>query len=225
MVVRRVRASRSSLDGWGSAESIHTHTANRGKKAPPVRAGIQASGTPRLSIIHRPTLLTMPLATMYEVLSPAPRISDERRPSRWENTSPQIIPSGSPLQNMASACSRGPPTAKATSASSASPTSPSRYIARRWGDTSGTSLMPMILLSAYPSTCARTRTILRSMPQSSPSKVPAAKGLRTAYMQKYAPNAAGIAYAANTAWPLRSSHRVSGARSSTRAPYVITAAG
>ena len=71
-------------------------------------------------------------------------------------------------------------------------------IARLEAEISETNLMLMNFESAYPTTCAMTSAILSPMsPPSIPSKLAAANGLRNAYIQKYAVNAAPIAYAEN----------------------------
>ena len=98
---RRTRWATSATLACGKRLSIQTETSSSGRKHRPVTAGIQPSLTARSRIGRRPTLFTTPLETMNEQLMADRRISVVRRPSRYQTTSPQIIPSGTPLKKMA----------------------------------------------------------------------------------------------------------------------------
>src|ERR1043166_9957514 len=103
---RSVRAATSSAFGGGTSERPYTERRNTGRNSAPVTAGIQNSLIPAPSSAA-PTDLTAPLATTYAQDSPAPRISDVRRPSRKLNTLPHTVPSGRPLRNSAATLPAG----------------------------------------------------------------------------------------------------------------------
>src|SRR4029077_13496732 len=86
--------------GGGTSERPYTAARNTGRNSAPVAAGIHDSPTPAPSSTA-PIDFTAPLATTYAHDSPAPRISDVRRPSRKLNTMPHTVPSGRPLRNNA----------------------------------------------------------------------------------------------------------------------------
>ena len=109
--------------------------------------GIHASLTWWSLISQRPTSLTTPLATMNEVLSPASRSSEVRRPSRFRTTIPHTMPSGSPLAKIASAFHSPGRIAKRSSATSAAPMRASSAQRRCSSRTSDTHLIPRYLLN------------------------------------------------------------------------------
>ena len=102
--------------GGGNDERPHTDRNNTGTNAKPVAAGIQNAVTCNTCINSAPTDLTAPEETMKLAHSTAPRISETRRPSINENTSPQIIPSSRPFKNIAGTFSSAGSTAKPSNA-------------------------------------------------------------------------------------------------------------
>src|SRR5262245_36166742 len=85
-------------DGAGTRANIHTKSNNGGTNIKPAANGIQNSETPCCSR-NAPADFVTPSATMKLVHSPAVNASVCRRPSSTPRTSPNTIPSGSPLQN------------------------------------------------------------------------------------------------------------------------------
>src|ERR1041384_2312656 len=180
-----------------------------GRNSAPVAAGIHDSPTTAIKIA--PTDFTKPLATTYAHDSPAPRISDVRRPSRKLNTMPHTVPSGKPFRNSAITLPPGGSTANATSAASANRISQISDHARRPAGISELNLIPRNFDSAYPASWLMTSAPLRSRIQKlAPSKGAAANGLRKLYIAKYVVNAIATAYVANSPGPARVSQRVAG---------------
>ena len=85
---------------------------------------------------------------MNEQLRPARSISDVRRPSRYQTTMPQTMPSGRPLKKMATTLKFFGATANRSSAVCAIRIIATRLMARLPDLTSEQILMPMTLDSA-----------------------------------------------------------------------------
>ena len=148
MVVRLTRASMSAASGCGSWLRSQTDPTNRGRKQMPVAQGIQNWSIWKVDISQRPMSLTAPLATMYAQLRPASSISDVRRPSRYSTTSPQTMPSGSPLKKMATTLRLLGKIAKSSRDNSATTIIHTRPRARFWRSISAQTLIPMTFESA-----------------------------------------------------------------------------
>ena len=114
----------------------------------PVAAGIQKRSTCSLCISQVPTDLTTPDDRMKLAHNIEASTSDTRRPSMKPKTSPQIMPSGTPLRNKAATFHGAGTIAKATSASQDRPIRPRMATARWRGAISDTTFMPMNFDSA-----------------------------------------------------------------------------
>ena len=106
---------------------------------------------------------TTPLARIKEHERPASNSSEVRRPSRYQTTNPQTIPSGRPLAKRAKILSCGGSAANNSSAISATATRPMSMESRRPRVISEQNLMPKYLDSAYPTTWLITNAVFSSI--------------------------------------------------------------
>src|SRR5579862_5074703 len=90
----------SSSEGAGTFSSSQTNTTRGIAKARPVKKGTHSSDKLNCNSSDFATVLTNPEEKIKLTASAAPMKSVAFRPSTYEKTIPQIIPSGKPLTNM-----------------------------------------------------------------------------------------------------------------------------